>query len=1045
MSIYKSAVNKPITTTLIFVAVIIFGLYSLTKLPIDFYPKMDLPMISVVTTYTGANAADVETNITKPLEDALNSIQGIKELTSTSQDNTSVITLEFEWGVNLDESMNDVRGSIDMVLTNLPDGVQRPQVIKFSTSMMPIVMYAITAKESYPGLAKLITEKIINPLNRIDGIGSASMTGEPKRDIYVDVDPNKLDAYHLSVEQIGNAIAAENLNMPSGNIKTGNSDYQLRIQGEFTESAQVNNVVVGTSGGTPIFLRDVAQVRDTIRDKTLEEKENGEDGIQLYVMKRSGANTVSVAKEVKKTIAEIQPTLPPDIKINEIYDSSTFIKGSVSNLTDTLLFALLFVALVVFFFLGRIRATLIILLTIPISLISALIYLAATGNSLNIISLSSLSIAIGMVVDDAIVVLENITKHIERGSSPREAAIYATNEVWLAVIMTTLVIIAVFMPLTFVSGMTGVIFNQLGWIVSITVAVSTVAAITITPMLSARYLGIRKTSQNPGPLSWDRTVGVWLNKLDAWYERVLYWVLNHKLTVVLTAAGIFIGSLFLTPLVGTDFMPNNDQSRLAIKAELAPGTRVEVTSKTARKIEKMLAEKVPEMELVNTSCGADDQGGFSSIITGTSGSNVMNMTIRLKAIDQRHRSDVQIAEIIRPEIAKLPEIINYQVTTGGVSLGSSSTFDIEIYGYDFNETNKIAQDMKRAVQDIKGVRDIQVSRKDDKPELEVVLDREKVALNGLNSTTVSTAIRNRISGLTTTKYREDGDEYDIVVRLQEQFRNSISLLEEVSIPTPQGKFVKLKELGTVREFWSPPNIEHKRKQRIVTVSITPVDVSLSKLADEVKGKIAKMDIPPDVQVVLGGTYKDQQESFQDLGILVILVLLLVFIVMASQFESFSKPFAIMFSIPFAFTGVILALLLTGTKLSVIAALGAVLLVGIVVKNGIVLIDFVNLLRDRGYALNDAIAAGGRSRLRPVLMTASATFLGMVPMALSVGDGAETWTPMGITVIGGLVFSTIVTMVIVPVMYALFSRRGERDKEGLVRKQFHFMDENDAND
>jgi HAE1 family hydrophobic/amphiphilic exporter-1 len=522
---------------------------------------------------------------------------------------------------------------------------------------------------------------------------------------------------------------------------------------------------------------------------------------------------------------------------------------------------------------------------------------------------------------------------------------------------------------------------------------------------------------------------------------MLHWALNHKLIVLISAALIFLGSLLLLPLVGTDFMSQNDQSRLAIKAELAPGTRVEVTARTARKIEKMLAEKIPEMELVSSASGADDQGGISSIFLGTAGSNIVNSTVRLKQLGSRKRSDIQIAETIRPELAKYPEIVNYQVTTGGLSMGTSSTFDIEIYGYDFNSTNKLAQQIKHDVKDLKGVRDVQISRKDDKPELEVILDREKLALNGLNSAVVSNAIHNRISGLLSSKYREDGDEYDIIVRLQEQYRNSLTLLEEVSIPTPSGKFVKLRELGMVKEFWAPPNIEHKRKQRIVTVSITPVNVSLTDLATDVKAKIAKLNVPSEVQIVLGGVYKDQQDTFIDIIKLFILVLLLVFIVMASQFESFSKPFAIMFSILFAVPGVILALLFTGTKLGVIAGLGLVLLVGIVVKNGIVLIDFVNLLRDRGLPLNEAIAQGGRSRLRPVLMTASATFFGMVPMAFSVGDGAETWTPMGITVIGGLVFSTIVTMVIVPVMYAILSRRGERDKEGLVRKQFHFMDEN----
>lgn len=1041
MSIYKSAVNNPITTMMIFVGIIVFGLYSLTRLPIDFYPKMDLPMISVVTTYSGANASDVETNITKPLEDALNGIQGLKDLTSTSEDNLSIITLQFEWGTNLDESMNDIRTSIDQVYTNFPDGVQRPAVVKFSTSMMPILMYSITAKESYPGLAKLINEKIINPLNRIDGIGSASMMGAPQRTIYVDVDKNRLEAYHLSLEQIGNAIAARNLNTPSGDIKMGSSDYQLRVEGQFQESDQIKNVVVATSNGNQILVRDLASVRDTLQDATMITKENGKNGIRLMVMKQSGANTVSVARDVKAMMAQIEPTLPPDIKVKEVFDSSSFIKGSVTNLSDALLFALIFVAGVVFFFLGRWRATLIILLTIPISLITALIYLALTGNSLNIISLSSLSIAIGMVVDDAIVVLENITKHIERGSSPREAAIYATNEVWLAVIVTTMVVVAVFMPLTFVTGITGVMFNQLGWIVSITVVTSTLAAITITPMLSSRLLRLRPNQQKSTKrYSYDNTVGKWLNQLDHWYEKKLHWALGHKAWVLGTAFAIFIISLFLAQFVGTEFLPTSDQSQLTIKAELAPGTRVEVTSQTARKIEQMLSRTVPEIELITTSSGANNQGGISAIFNGSSGSNMINMNIRLKTINKRKRSDAQIAEAIRPEIAKLPEIVNYQVTSGGISFGSSTTFDIEIYGYNFDETNKLAQEIKHSVAGLQGVRDVQISRKDDKPELEVSLDRQKLALYGLTNAGVSAVIHDCVNGLTASKYHEDGDEYDIIVRLNADERNSITALQELSILTPQGNNIKLKELGTVKEYWAPPNIDHKDKQRIVTVSITPVNVSLGTLANEVKGKIAKLSVPSDVQIVLAGIYKDQQDSFKDLGLLLVLVILLVFIVMASQFESFSKPFAIMFSIPFAFTGVILALLITGTKLGMIAALGSVLLVGIVVKNGIVMVDFINLLRDRGLPLNEAIAKGGRSRLRPVLMTASATFLGMVPMAMSVGDGAETWTPMGITVIGGLIFSTIVTLMIVPVMYAILSRRGERDKEGLVRKQFHFMDE-----
>jgi len=484
MSIYKSAVNKPITTVMIFTAVVVLGLYSLTHIPIDLYPEIEPPYISIMTTYAGANAADIETNVTKPIEDALNTVDNLKEVSSVSYDNLSLVSLEFEWESNLDEAMNDVRSIMDQVYNYLPDECDRPSIFKFSTSMMPILFYAVTAEESYPGLEKIIEEKLINPLNRIEGIGSIATMGAPKRIIYVDVDPRKLDAYALTLEQIGSMIGSENLNMPSGNVKMGQYDYQLRVEGEFSESSQLKGIVVANIGGKPVYLQDIATVNDTIKYGFMDERINGKKGMRMMVQKQSGANTVSIAKDVSKMLAELIPTLPPDIKVEPIFDSSEFIRGSINNLSETLMWAFFFVILVVLFFLGRFRATLIIILTIPISLVVSFIFLYFTDSSLNVISLSSLSIAIGMVVDDAIVVLENITKHIERGSSPREAAIYATNEVWLAVIITTLVIVAVFLPLTMVGGMTGVMFNELGWIVTITIVTSTLVAITLTPMLS---------------------------------------------------------------------------------------------------------------------------------------------------------------------------------------------------------------------------------------------------------------------------------------------------------------------------------------------------------------------------------------------------------------------------------------------------------------------------------------------------------------------------------------------------------------------------------
>ncbi len=1038
MSIYKTAVNKPITTMMIFTAIVVAGIYSLINIPVDLYPEMEPPFISVMTTYAGANAADIETNVTKQLEESLNSVDGLKEITSTSYDNLSIINVEFEWGTNLDAANNDIRDVTDRIFDNLPEGCDRPVIYKFNTNMMPILVYAVTARESYPGIEKLIEEKIINPLNRIEGLGSVGMMGTPRRVIYVDADPRKLDAYNLTVEQIGNVIATENMNMPSGNVKMGQTDYQLRVQGELSGSEKLSSLVLGSYNGKSIYLSDVATVRDSLRDISLEERVNGEQGLRIFAMKQSGANTVKVTRQINEEIAKLKADLPPDIELDQIMDTSKFIKGSISNLSETLMWAFVFVILVILAFLGRWRATFIIVLTIPISLIMAFIYLYATGNSINVISLTSLTIAIGMVVDDAIVVLENITRHIERGASPREAAIYATNEVWLAVIITTLVIVAVFLPLTLVGGMTGVMFNQLGWIVTITIVTSTLAAISLTPMLSAKLLKIRPANEKHGRFSWDRTFKPAFEWLDDFYEKTLRWGLLHKRFIVIAALAIFLSSLLLTRYIGTDYMPESDESSISVSIELETGTRVEETIKTTRQLEQIIREKYPEVTVLSSSSGSDDEGGMFSLFT-TTGSNMINLMMRLTDVEERERSVWDIADAMRADFAQFPEIVNAIISTSNQMMGGAATVDVEIYGYDFNTTNILSEQIKERLLKLEGAKDIVVSRKKDKPELQISLDREKMALHGLNTAMVSANIRNRVSGMIASQYKEEGDEYDIRVRLEEDYRNSVTDLEQLTIMSPAGNKVKLKEIGEVKEYWGPPSIQHKRKERLVTVSASPDRVPLGTLAENITTAISDIPVPQEVMVNVGGTYEDQQESFMDLAMLMLVSLILVFIVMASQFESFTMPFVIMFSIPFAFTGVIVALFLTGTTLSLVAGLGAVLLIGIVVKNGIVLIDFTNLMRDRGYELNEAIAMAGKSRLRPVLMTALTTILGMLPLALSTGEGSELWKPMGITVIGGLVFSTIVTMVIVPVMYGVFARRGERNKVEKLRKQYHFMD------
>ncbi|MDE6516084.1 MAG: efflux RND transporter permease subunit [Bacteroidales bacterium] len=1044
MSIYKSAVNKPVTTMMVFTAIILFGLYSMTKIPIDLYPDMEMPAISVMTVYAGANAADIEENITKPIENSLTTVDKLKEISSTSKDNLSIVSLEFEWGSDLDVATNDIRDALEMVLSDLPDDCERPTIYKFSTSMMPIIFYTITADESYNGLEKLIDDKVVNSLNRVDGIASVFLSGAPERVVYVDVDAKKMDAYHLTIEGIGNVIAAANVDMPAGSVRMGRTDYQLRVEGEFDESDEIRNLVVGSQGGRNIYVKDVATVNDTLKDVTVAERSNGKPGLRMMVMKQSGANTVAVAKGVKARLAELQPTLPPDIKIQEVYDSSTFIKQSIGNLSSTLLFALLFVTLVVLFFLGRWRATFIIVLTIPISLIVSLIYLALTGSSINIISLSSLSIAIGMVVDDAIVVLENITKHIERGARPREAAIYATNEVWVSVIVTTLVVVAVFLPLTTLSGMAGIMFKELGWIVTITVCTSTAAAISLTPMLSSKLLRLRdKDAKLRGYSALHaRFIEPALNRLDVFYERLLRKALNNKKKIVVISVVCVLASFYLFKFVGMDFMPQSDESRFTATIELGTGLRVEETLVTTEKLERLLAERYPEVTVISSSTGADDEGGFSALF-GNNGTNTISLTVRLKDLKDRDRSVFEIAEDFRGQLAAFPEIIDYTVSTQGTGGGGQkNNVSIEIYGYDLNTTNRVAEDIKRVAAGVKGARDIEISRKKDKPELQINLDKEKLAQHNLTTATVAAALRNRVAGFTCSKFRELGDEYDIIVRLEEDYRNKIESLEDISLQAPDGAIIKLDEIGDVREYWGPPNIERKRRERVVKVDVTPVGVSLGQLAAGLKSAIdAEVDVPGDIMIVYAGAFEDQQETFGNMVVLLLLIVMLVFVVMASQFESFSKPFIIMMAIPFSFTGVVLALLMTGTTLNMIAALGAILLVGIVVKNGIVLVDYINLMRDRGLELNEAIALSGRSRLRPVLMTTATTILGMLPMALSVGEGSEMWTPMGITVIGGLTVSTVITLIIVPVLYAMMARHGERDKQNKLRQAYTFMEDN----
>ncbi|MEG0808051.1 MAG: efflux RND transporter permease subunit [Alistipes sp.] len=1037
MKIYESAVRKPISTILLFVGVMVFGLFSLMNLAVDQYPEIEIPQISVITMYPGANAADIETNITRVLEDNLNTVNNLKKLTSKSQDNVSMITVEFEYGSDLNEGANEIRDAVSRVQSQLPDDIDYPTIFKFSTSMMPIMMLAITADESYPALNKILDDKLVNVLNRVDGVGAVTVMGAPSREVQINIDPQKLEAYNLTVEQLGNIIAAENVNIPSGTIDIGNNTFNVKADGEFKLSDQMRKIVVSNVGGRTIMLSDVAQIRDTLEKSTMDERVNGQLGVRVMFQKQSGANTVNIVKAIGDRLPEIQKTLPKDVKMQLIFEGSQEITDAIGSLSETILYAFIFVVLVVMIFLGRWRATLIICMTIPVSLISSFIYLFATGSTLNIISLSSLSIAIGMVVDDAIVVLENITTHIERGSNPKEAAIYATNEVWLSVIATTLVVVAVFMPLTMVPGMAGILFRELGWIVTIVICVSTTAAISLTPMMAAYLLkleGGKHEYKGIGVLY--RPIDRGLVWLDDAYARSLHWCVSHRRITFFTMMGLFVLSLGLLTKVPTEFFPPADNSRISATVKLEQNLNVEYTARVARQIDSIIYAQFPEIELVSASAGANSSDNAFAAMQ-TTGSHIINYNMRLKEIDQRNRSIYEISDLLRQELLQLPEVREFTVMPGGQmgNMGGSSTVDIKVFGYDMTTTNAVANDLMTQLAAIPGTRDVQLSRDELRPEFNVVFDRDKLSYYGMNSATASQFVRNRIDGLVSSQYREDGDEYDIVVRYAEPFRTSVEDIENITLYNAEGRPVKLKEVGSVEQEYAAPMIERENRQRVISVkSSLGAGVALGDVVAATNKLIDEYPVPDGIDLEVGGTVEDQGDAFSDLMALFGLIVILVYIVMATQFESLKFPFIIMFTIPFAFTGVFIALWMTSTPLSLIALIGAIMLVGIVTKNGIVMVDYMNLLIERGSGVFEAVIAGGKSRLRPVLMTSLTTILGMLPLAIGTGAGSETWQPMGIAVIGGLTCSTLLTLFIVPVLYSILVNRSQRkEKEKLAQQ------------
>ena len=1042
MSVYESSVKRPVLVSIAFIAVMIMGIFSYSKLSIDLLPDFDMNMAIVIVSYPNASAEDVENNVTKTIETVMSTVSDLKKVSSTSKDNVSMVTVEFNWGTDLDDAVNDMRDKLEMVKMSLPDGASSPMIFKLSTSMMPVVIYSVSAKESMSALYKILDDNMSNPLQRIDGVGSVTITGAPRREIVALVDPQKMEAYNLTVESIGSRIAAENLNTPSGKFYIGNESYTLRIEGEYKESNPLKDIVVANYGG-PIYLRDIATVRDSLQEKIQESYVNGKRGATVVVSKQNGANSVDVMNKINNALPSIEKNLPPDVHITEIMNTTDNIINSINSLKETILLAFVFVIVVIMYFLGQWRAALIVIVTIPVSLIGAFIYLLASGNTLNMISMSALTISIGMVVDDAIVVMENVTKHIERGARPREAAIYGTNEVANAVVAATLTLIAVFFPFTMLGGMAGIMFKQLGWMMCIIMVVSIICALTLTPMLCS-IIYKRKTNNHFIEEPKERVniftkmrdaIDRQLTVLDNGYEKILSWCVRHKPSTIIVSAAIFILSLFLIKFIGSDFIPRSDNAMISGSIELPAGASVERSKVIADRFSKFAHDKFPEMKNMTYTVGTpseDEDNSFA--LMQTTGDNYISFRMKFIDIAERERDIYEISDLLREEIASYPEVAKSTVTPGGQQGGMTggSTVEVQIFGYDFETTTKLANQYKSQMEKVEGLKDITISRKDYTPQFNLEFDREKLAANGLSVATASTFVRNRMNGMTASLFREDGDEYKIKVRYAEDFRKNIEDIENITLYSSTGQPIKLSEVAKVVEKFAPPQIERQDRERIVKVTATLSGTTIDKAKAAIDNITNSLSIPSNVGIEIGGTIEDQKDSFGDIGLLGIIIIILVYSVMAGQFESFRSPFIIMFSIPFALTGMFIGLFLTGGTLNMMSLIGAIMLIGIVVKNGIVLVDYINLNRERGMSIINSIVLGGKSRLRPVLMTTATTVLGMLPMAIGIGEGSEIWQPMGIVIVFGLTISTLVTLVLIPTIYGSFAA----SKLNRQRKKLH---------
>lgn len=1030
MNLPRMAIRRGVTFGMVFLMVLGFGLFSLSRLRLDLYPDITFPVVIVITQYAGAGPFDMETTVSRPIEQAVSSVENVKHVYSQSRTGVSLVILEFDWGSDMEQAQTDVIRALEWVDDIMPDDAASPLVFAFDPSQMPIIFFGVGSPIlDQAQLRRLCVDDIVPRLERIGGVAAADVLGGLERQIRVDIDPRVISSYGLSVGSIVNALRGANLQIPGGTIRDGRTAFSVRTLGEYRSLEEIRGTVVANRGGQAIRLDDVARVEDSFRETAGETRVNQVPGLMLLVRKQSDANTVQVVDRVFDEIPRIVESVPGEVILTPIFDQSQFIKRSLGNLGTTAIVAFFMTIIVLLVFLRNLRSALVVAVAIPMSVIFTFFVMDQAGVTLNIISMAGLALAIGMLVDSSIVVLENIYRHRELGSNRREGAERGTREVGMAITASTLTTLAIFLPMLFVPGIAGVMFRDMVLAICFALFASLMIALTLIPLLASRILARTEIAGN-GIRRWIYdAIGNALAALEYRYTIVLSWALSHRKTVVFSALAAFIASFFLIARVGVDFIPQIDEGMIQFEVEHKVGTDLPTTLQTMLAIEDFIAQNVPEAVNIYTTAGAGE--GIGAVFS-ESGTHSGTIQIRLAPLAQRRRSQFEIQDSIREFLGTIPGI-TYSFEEGG-GMGMTSDIQIKLFSNDINRMGTIADEIVREVATVPGAVDVQSSLKQGAPELRIAFDRDRLQAVGLSAGQVSSEISNAILGITATQYREGGEEYDVFVRLEERFRQSPEQLDNLMISTHAGQPIPLRQIADLTREVGPVSISREDQSRVVSVSANISGADLGSVVAGINERLSRIDIPSDIIVEIGGAAEDQQESFFYLILAIAAGIVLVYMVMASQFESLADPFIVMVAIPLSFIGVALGLFITQTTLSLMAMIGILVLVGIVVNNGIVLVDYANQLhRDRGMGVYEAAEEAGRVRMRPVLMTALTTIVGMLPLALGLGASGEIWAPLARAVIGGLAASSILTLVVVPVSFTLAESAARWVRQRVLKK------------